>query len=90
MLSEFIVPSLRIQSEHKLNESKSEHARVLQLLELEEERIQSMDVLEHEKRLRKAFVDRHLKRNEQKFSKGNVVLLFKSWSGLILRKLRLR
>jgi hypothetical protein len=28
MLSEFIVPSLQIQLEHKLNESESEHPRV--------------------------------------------------------------
>jgi hypothetical protein len=28
MPTEFIVPSLRIKLEHKLNESKSEHARV--------------------------------------------------------------
>jgi hypothetical protein len=39
MPSEFIVPSLRIQFENKLNESESEHARVVQLLRLEEERI---------------------------------------------------
>jgi hypothetical protein len=57
MPSEFIVPSLRIQSKHRLNESESEHARVVQLLELEEERIRSMEVFEHEQRLQKAFVD---------------------------------
>jgi hypothetical protein len=57
MPSEFIVPSLRIQSEHRLNKSESEHARVVQLLELEEERIRSMEAFEHEQRLRKAFVD---------------------------------
>jgi hypothetical protein len=50
MVSEFIIPSLRIQLEHKLNESESEHARVVQLLELEE-RIWSMEALEHEERL---------------------------------------
>jgi hypothetical protein len=37
MPSEFIIPSLRIQLEHKFNESESEHARVEQLLPLEEE-----------------------------------------------------
>jgi transposase InsO family protein len=50
MPSEFIVPSLPIQLEHRLNESESEHARVVQLLELEEERIRSIDSLEHEQR----------------------------------------
>jgi Spy/CpxP family protein refolding chaperone len=76
--SEFIVLSLRIQLEHKWNESESEHARVEQLLRLEEEQIQSMEALEHEQRLRNAFVDRHRKRNEVRFGKGKVVLLFQS------------
>jgi hypothetical protein len=39
MPSEFIVPSLQIQSEHRLKESESKHARLVQLLELEEEQI---------------------------------------------------
>jgi hypothetical protein len=90
MPSEFIVPSLRIQSEYRLNESESEHARVEQLLRLEEERIRNMQVLEHEQRLRKAFLDRHRKRNEERFVKGKVVLLFQSRSGLMPGKLRLR
>jgi hypothetical protein len=48
MPSEFIVPSLRIQIEYKLNELESKDARVEQLLWLEEDRIHSMDALEHE------------------------------------------
>jgi hypothetical protein len=36
MPAEFLVPNLRIQSEYRLNESESEHARVEQLLRLEE------------------------------------------------------
>jgi hypothetical protein len=67
MPSEFIVPFLRIQSEYRLNESESEHARVEQLLRLEQERICSMEALEHEQRLRKTFVDWHRKRNEERF-----------------------
>jgi transposase InsO family protein len=59
MPSEFIVPSLQIQSEYRLNESESEQARVEQLLRLEEDRIRSIEAMEHEQRLRKAFVDRH-------------------------------
>jgi hypothetical protein len=90
MLSEFIVPSLRIQSEYRLNESESEHARVEQLLRLEEDRIRSMEALEHEKRQRTTFVDRHRKLNEERFTIGNVVLLFQSRSGLMPGKLRLR
>jgi hypothetical protein len=69
--------------EHKLNESESEHARVVQLLGLKEEQIRSMEALEHEQRLRKAFVDRHRKQNELRFGKGKVVLLFQSRSGLM-------
>jgi hypothetical protein len=90
MPSEFIVPSLRIQSEYRLNESESEQARVEQLLRLEEDRIRSMEALEHEQRLRKAFVDRHRKRNEERFGIGKAVLLFQSRSGLMPGKLRLR
>jgi hypothetical protein len=55
---EFIIPSLQIQSEYRLNKSESEKAHVEQLLRLEEDWIRSMDALEHEQRLRKAFVDR--------------------------------
>jgi hypothetical protein len=65
MPSEFIVPSLRIQLEHKSNESESDHVRVEHLLRLEEERIRTMEALEHEQWLRKAFVDRHRKRNKE-------------------------
>jgi hypothetical protein len=90
MPSEFIVPSLRIQSEYRLNESESEQARVEQLLRLEEDRIRSIEAMEHEQRLRKAFVDRHRKRNEERFGIGKAVLLFQSRSGLMPGKLRLR
>jgi hypothetical protein len=51
MPSEFIVPSLQIQLEYRLNESESEQARVEQLLRLEEDRIQSIEAMEHEQRL---------------------------------------
>jgi hypothetical protein len=40
------------------------------------------------KRIRKGFVNRHRKRNEQKFGKGKAVL-FQSRSGLMPRKLQL-
>jgi hypothetical protein len=73
-----------------MNESDSERLRVEELLKLEEDRIRSMEALEHEQRLRKAFVDRHRKRNEQKFGVGKAVLLFQSRSGLMPGKLRLR
>jgi hypothetical protein len=63
--SENTIPSLRIQLKHKLNESESENTKVEQLLRLEEEQIRSMEALEHDQRLRKAFIDRHRKRNEE-------------------------
>jgi hypothetical protein len=63
---------------------------VERLLELEEDRIRSMDALQHEHRLRKAFLDRHRKRNELKFGVGKAILLFQSRSGLMPGKLRLR
>jgi hypothetical protein len=47
MPSEFIVPSLQIQSEYRLNESESEQVRVEQLLQLEEDRIRSIEAMEH-------------------------------------------
>jgi hypothetical protein len=90
MPSKFSVPSLRIQSEYRLHESDSEQARVEQLLRLEEDRIRSMEAMEHEQRLRKAFVDRHRKRNEERFGIGKAILLFQSRSGLMPGKLRLR
>jgi hypothetical protein len=46
--------------------------------------------MEHEQRLRKAFVDRHRKRNEERFGIGKSVLLFQSRSGLMPGKLRLQ
>jgi hypothetical protein len=49
-----------------------------------------MEALEYEQRLRKTFVDRHLKWNELQFGKGKAVLLFQSRSGLMPEKLRLR
>jgi hypothetical protein len=90
MPSEFIVPSLQIQSEYRLNELESEQARMEQLLRLEEDRIRSIEAMEHEQRLRKAFVDRHRKRNEERFGIGKAVLLFQSRSGLMPGKLRLQ
>jgi hypothetical protein len=46
--------------------------------------------MEHEQRLRKAFVDRHRKRNEERFGIGKAVLLFQSRFGLMPGKLWLQ
>jgi hypothetical protein len=59
------------------------------MLRLEEDRIRSMEAMEHEQRLRKAFVDHHWKRNEERFGIGKAVLLFQSRSDLMPGKLRL-
>jgi hypothetical protein len=90
MPSEFIVPRLWIQSEYQLNESESEQARVELLLRLEEDRIRSIEAMEHEQRLRKAFVDRHRKQNEERFGIRKAVLLFQSRSCLMPGKLPLQ
>ena len=45
---EFQVPSLRIQILERLPEEQSEHARLQQLLELDEIRVRSMAILEQE------------------------------------------
>ena len=58
MLIEFQISILRLQISDRLPESESEHQRLIQLLELGEQRLQSMAQLEHSQRRRKAFVDR--------------------------------
>ena len=60
------------------------------LLRLEEERLNSLTMLEHEQQVRKAFVDRHRRGNEEKFQEGKPVLVFQTRSGLMPGKLRLR
>ena len=67
MPTEFLVPSLRIQVEHRLNEKQSEQARSEGLLRLQEERLNSLNMLEHEQQVRKSFVDRYRRFNEEKF-----------------------
>ena len=58
---EFLVPSLRVQVTARLPEVQSEEYRLEQLLELGEDRIESMTQLEQRQRQQKAFVDRHRK-----------------------------
>ena len=62
-----LVSSLRIQVEHRLNEKQSEQAPAEELLQLEEERLNSLWMMEHEQQVRKAFVDRHRRYNEKTF-----------------------
>ena len=80
MPTEFLAPSLRIQVEHWLNEKKLEEARREGLLRLEEERLNSLRMLEHEHQVRKAFVARQWRYNEENFQEGKLVLVFQTRS----------
>ena len=70
-----------------MNEKESEQLRVEGLLRLEEERLNSLAMLEHEQQIWKAFVDRHRRGNEEKFQEGKPVLVFQTRSGLMPGKL---
>ena len=87
MPTEFLVPSLRIQADHKHNEKLPEQARVEGLQQLEEERLNSLRMLEHEQQVRKALVDRHRRYNETMFQDGKPVLVFQTHSELMPEKL---
>ena len=86
---EFQVPRLRIQVRERLSEGQSEQIRLQQLLELGETRVQSMAILEHEQRRRKAFVDQHRGTSEKHFKVGKAVLIFQTRMGQMPRKCRL-
>ena len=87
---EFQVPSLRVQVKARLPEAQSEQYRLEQLLELGEDRIESMAQLEQRQRQRKAFVDRHRKGLEKELTIGKPVLLFQTRLGSMPGKLRFR
>ena len=75
---EFQVPSLRVEVTTRLHEAESEQYRLEQLLELGEDRIESMAQLEQRQRQRKAFVDRHRKGLEKELHIGKPILLFQT------------
>ena len=87
---EFQVPSLRLQIRNRLPESESEQNCLSQLLDLRENRINSMSQLEHGQRRRKAFIDRHCRVPTKHFEIGQLVLVFQSKMGTMPRKLRFR
>ena len=87
---EFQVPSLRLQIRDRLPESESEQNCLSQLLDLRENRINSMSQLEHGQRRRKAFIDRHCRVPTKHFEIGQLVLVFQSKMGTMPRKLRFR
>ena len=76
MPTELLVPSLRIQVEHRRNEKKSEQARGEGLLRLEEEWLSSLKMVDYEQQIRKDFVDRHQRFDEEMFQEGKPVLVF--------------
>ena len=89
MPTEFLVPSFQIQVDHTLNEKQWKQARAEGVLRLEEEWLNSLNMLDHEQHVRKAFVDRHRRFNEEKFQEGKPILVFQTLSGLMSGKLRL-
>ena len=78
---EFQIPSLRIQVRERMTKGASEQIHLQQLLALGETRVNNLAALELDQQCRKAFVDRHRGRNEEKFGKGKDVLVFQTRMG---------
>ena len=85
---EFMVPSLRMAMQEKLPMEKAREERIQELLNLEEDRQQSILVTEAVQKRRKAWADRHGK--QKVFTKGDHVLIFNSKLGKHPGKLKLR
>ena len=77
-------------SRNKKTEEASERIRLQQLLALGETRVHNLAVLELDQQRRKAFVDRHHRRNEEIFGKGKALLVFQTRMGKMPGKLRFR
>ena len=90
MLIKFIVPILRIQVEHQLNEKLWEQLHVEGLLQLEEEQLNNLRMLDHEQQVEKAFVDRHRRYNKTEFQNKKLELVFQTRFKLMPSKLKLR
>ena len=73
-----------------MTEGASEQIHLQQLLALSETRVNFLVALDLDQQRRKAFVDRHRGRNEEKFSKGKAVLVFQTRMGKMPGKLRFR
>ena len=67
MPTEFLVSCFHVLVEHRLNEKQPEQDRAEVLLRLGEELLNSLWMLEPEQQVRKAFVDRPGRYNEEKF-----------------------
>ena len=85
---EFMIPSLRMAIQEKLPMEKSREERIQELLNLEEDRQQSILVTEAVQKRRKAWADRHGK--QKVFTKGDHVLIFNSKLGKHPGKLKLK
>ena len=85
---EFMVPSLRMAMQEKLPMEKAREERIQELLNLEEDRQQSILITEAVQKRRKAWADRHGK--QKVFNKGDHVLIFNSKLGKHPGKLKLR
>ena len=73
---EFTIPNLRMAMQEKLPMEKARERRIQELLNLEEDRQQSILVTEAAQKRRKAWADRHGK--QKVFTKGDHVLIFNS------------
>ena len=73
-----------------MTEEASERIRLQQLLALGETWVNSLAVLELDQQRRKAFVDRHRGRNEERFGEGKSVLVFQTRMSKMPKKLRFR
>ena len=85
---EFMVPNLRMEMQEKLPMENARKERIHKLLNLEEDRQQSILVIEAVQKRRKAWADKHGKQNV--FTKGDHVLIFNSKLGKYPGKLKLR
>lgn len=85
---EFMMPSLSMVVEEKLPMEESREHRIKELLDLEEDRQQSILVAKTIQKRRKAWADRQSKKKV--FKKGDRVLIFDSKLGNHTGKLKLR
>ena len=87
---EFQTPCLRVQVTEQLDEEQSEQIQKEHLLNLEENRLQSMWHLEQKQRWTKAFVDPHWNSKKNLFDIGKPVLVFETKMGSMPEKLHFR
>ena len=88
VLTEFMVPSLRIAIENKLGNMESLRERLYNLNKLDERRLQAQWAIEVTQNRQKAWHDKNLKLN--KFQPGQLVLKYNGKNEIKLGKLRIK